>query len=38
MVDIKSKEKIKQIIEAELQENLHILLDPKQKIVLVNPE
>lgn len=31
MADIKSKEKIKQIIEAELQENLHILLDPKQK-------
>ena len=31
MVDIKSKEEILAIIDAELQCNLTILLDPKQK-------
>jgi hypothetical protein len=31
MEDIKSKEEILSIIEAELQENLHILIDKKQK-------
>ena len=31
MVDIKSKEEILAIIDTELQSNLTILLDPKQK-------
>jgi hypothetical protein len=31
MVDIKSKEEILAIIDAELQGNLMILIDPKQK-------
>jgi hypothetical protein len=31
MEDIRSKEEILQLIETELQENLHVLLDPKHK-------
>ena len=31
MEDIRSKEEIKLLIEAELQENIQILIDPKQK-------
>lgn len=27
----KSKDEVLQLLEAELQENLHILIDPKQK-------
>ena len=31
MEDIRSKEEILQLIETELQSNLHVLIDPKQK-------
>ena len=31
MVDTKFKEQIQNLIKAELEGNLHILLDPKQK-------
>ena len=31
MEDIRSKEEIKLLIETELQENIQILIDPKQK-------